>query len=239
MTVLTMIQGVAEDLGLPSPTTVVGNADVQVRQLLQIANKEGRDLAARFPWSKMVKQNTFTIAATQDQGAMNDTVVSDGDFDYIIPETFWNQDTTLPIRGPLSWSEWEALQAIPVTGPLDWYLIRGGHLYLSPTPATGTETGSFEYKSTHWCEDSGMTGQAEWGDDSDVGRLDENLMALGITWKWLKRKGLDYGEDFQTYEKRVLDAYSRDGGRKILNSGGGGYGSRPAIGIPYGSWVVN
>jgi hypothetical protein len=238
MSLLTMIQGVSEDLGLPSPTTVVGNPDIQIKQLLQIANREGRDLASRFPWSKMVLQNTFTIAAAEDQGLLNSAVVSAGDFDYIIPETFWNQDTTLPIRGPLSWAEWESLQAIPVTGPFPWYLIRSGHLYLSPTPATGTETGAFEYKSTSWCETTGLVGKSAWSVDTDTGRLDENLMALGITWRWLKRKGLDYGEDFQTYEKRLLDAYARDGGRKVLNSTGSRYGARPVIGIPYGSWTV-
>jgi len=238
MSLLTTIQSVAEDLAIPVPVSVVGNTDPQIIQLLQIAQREGRDLASRFPWSKMVLQNTFTIAAAQDQGAMNSDVVAAGDFDYIIPETFWNQATTLPIRGPLSWGEWESLQAIPVTGPLPWYLIRAGHLYLTPTPAIATQTGSFEYKSTSWCETSGATGLSAWANDDDVGRLDENLMALGITWRWLKRKGMDYGEDFQTYEKRVLDAYARDGGRKVLNSTGSRYGARPVIGIPYGSWNV-
>ena len=239
MSLLTMIQGVAQDLGIPSPNSVVGNNDNQISQLLQIAQREGRDLASRFPWTRMVKQNTFTITNAADQGAMNSTVVSDNDFDYIIPESFWNQSTTLPIRGPLSFTEWEALQAIPVTGPFPWYLIRGGHLYFSPVPATATETGSFEYKSTFWCESNGAVGRAAWAADSDVGLLDENLMALGITWRWLKRKGLDYGEDFQTYEKRVLDAYARDGGRKLLRSTGSRYSSRPVIGIPYGSWNVS
>ena len=238
MSLLTMIQGVAQDLGLPTPTTVVGNPDVQVTQLLQIAQREGRDLASRFPWTKMVLSNTFTIAAAQDQGLMNGTVVSTSDFDYIIPESFWNRTTTMPIRGPLSFTEWEALQAIPVTGPFPFYLLRDGHLYLSPTPAVGTQTGAFEYKSTFWCESNAGVGRAAWAADSDIGRLDENLMSLGITWRWLKRKGLDYGEDFQTYEKRLIDAYARDGGRRILNSTGSRFGGGPALGIPYGSWVV-
>ena len=97
MSLLTMIQGVAQDLGISSPTSVVGNPDTQVIQLLQIAQREGRDLASRYPWSKMVRSNTFTIAAAADQGLINSAIVTDGDFDYIFNETFWN-DTELNYR---------------------------------------------------------------------------------------------------------------------------------------------
>jgi len=239
MSLLTMIQGVTNTFGLPTPSSVIGNTDAQIKQLLEIANQEGYDLASRFPWSKLVRQNTFTIAAAQDQGLLNSTIVTTGDFDYIIPDTFWNRTTTLPIKGPLGFDEWQSLMAVGVTGPFPMYLIRSGRLYLTPTPAVGTQTGAFEYKSTHWCESTGLTGQSAWAADTDTGRLDERLMRLGIAWRWQKTKGLDYGEDFQTYEKRVLDAYARDGGRKTLNSGGSRYGARPGIGIPYGSWTVS
>lgn len=237
MSLLTMIQGVAQDLGISSPTSVVGNPDTQVIQLLQMAQREGRDLASRYPWSKMVLSNTFTIAAAADQGLINSAIVTAGDFDYIFNETFWNDTDNQPITGPLSIQEWEALQVFPTTGPYPQFIIRSGHIYINPVPTVGTDTGRFTYKSTSWCESSGAVGRSAWAADTDVGRLDENLMSLGIIWRWLKRKGLDYGEDFKTYETRVTDAMARDGGKPILNSNGGRNRRIPGVMVPLGSWT--
>ena len=235
MSLLTLIQSVTPRIGLPKPTAVISNTDEQIIQLLEIAQEEGEELASRFPWSKMVFQNTFTVAASQDQGLFNSTIVTAGDYDYMIPETFWNQTTTVPFQGPLSVQEWETRLALGVTGPFPAWLERAGRMYLNPTPTLGTETGAFEYKSTFWCESSGLTGQAKWAADSDIGRLDERIMSLGVIWRWKEQKGLSYGENFTKYEKRVLDAYARDGGRPILNSGGRRV-TGPNISAPIGTW---
>ncbi len=210
MSLLTIIQDAAEDLGINSPTSVIGNTNEQIKQLLAIANREGRDLASRYLWSKLKKNTTWTTTAAEDQGLLNSAIVTDGDFDAIIPETMFNRTQTQPIIELMDETEWESRQAYGIQGVWTRYKIQGGKLYFYPA-ANGTDTGAFAYKSTHWCESSGGTGQTKWAADTDVGRLDENIMSLGIVWRWLKRYGLDYAEDFNTYEKRVLDKMARDG----------------------------
>ena len=59
MTLLTIIQDATQDLGLAEPTSVVGNNDKKIVQLLQLANREGRNLASRYNWSSLIKQVTF------------------------------------------------------------------------------------------------------------------------------------------------------------------------------------
>lgn len=218
MSLLTIVQNACEDLGIASPTSVAGNTGEQVIQLLAIANREGRDLASRHPWSKLMKNTTWTMATAEDQGLLNSAVVSDGDFGSILPETMFNRTKTQPIVENLNQTEWEARQAYSIEGVWTRYKIQGGKLYLYPAPSTA-DTGAFAYKSTHWCESSGGTGQTSWSADTDIGRLDEDLMSLGIVWRWLKRKGLDYAEDFNTYEQRVLSAMARDGQKARLSLG--------------------
>lgn len=228
MSLLTMIQDVTDDLGLAKPSQVIGSGDAQVLQLLQIAQREGDDLASRFNWSALLKENTFTRGSSESQGALNSTVVTDGDFDKIIPETMWNRTTVLPIVETPSNVDWSALKAHTVSGPYDRYKIEQGNLYIYPT-SSSADTIAFQYKSTHWCQSDGGVSQASWLADDDTGLLDEKLMALGITWRWLKRKGLDYAEDFNTYEKRVLDAKAGDGAnaRQYLN----GHTTGPVPGV--------
>ena len=46
-------------------------------------------------------------------------------------------------------------------------------------------------------------------------------MALGLTWRWLRSKGMDYAEDMSTYEREVERAASRDRGLRPLVVGKG------------------
>lgn len=234
MSLLTMIQDVCSDLGINEPSSVVGSTDKQIKQLLTIANREGKDLASRFTWNVLVKEATFTQSAAALQGAM--TTVAGSDFDKIINDTMWNRSTTLPILGPSMAKDWQALQAFNITGPVPEFRIRGNSLYFSPDGANATDTIAFEYKSKNWCESSGGTGQSSWQADDDVGLLDEDIMCLGIVWRWLKRKGLDYAEDFATYEKRVADKIGGDGGKRVLNAAGSLRDRRPGVLVPAGSW---
>ena len=96
---------------------------------------------------------------------------------------------------------------------------------------------AFQYMSDSFCESTGEVGQNSWQADTDTGLLNESLMILGIRWRWLKTKGLEYAEDFNTYERRVNDAMARDGGAGVLNLGSGNRDYRQAgIIIPIGSW---
>lgn len=237
MALLGMVQAVARRVGITVPTSVVGNADYQVAQLLELANEEGTELAARTAWPELIREKTFTITLAASQGAINGTVVTDSDFDYIMPDTFWNRTTSMPILGPVDSLNWQTLQAFPVTGPYQQWRLQGKNLYLDPVP-TSADTAAFEYKSKFWCESSGGTGQSAWAADTDVGRLDEELMKLGLRWRWLKLKGLEYSEDFNTYERRVLDSMARTGGKamKSLDGSGGLYRQAGVI-IPIGSWT--
>jgi len=237
MALLGMIQKVTDRLGLAQPSSVIGNNNAQITQLLALANEEGEELASRYCWSALQISHTFTIALSASQGAVNGTVVTNSDFDYYINDTFWNRTTSLPILGPTDAVEWQTLQAFPVTGPYQQHRFQGKNLYLDPVP-TSADTGAFEYYSTHWCEDSGATGQSSWAADDDVGRLDENLMILGIRWRWKKAKGLDYAQDYDTYEQRLNDAMARDGGKRILNLESRNRDYRQAgVVIPIGSWT--
>lgn len=235
MTLLTIIQDAADDLGITRPSTVISNTTTEARQLLRLANKEGYALANRFQWQEMVRENTFTMVATQNQGAINGTVVSDSDFDYIMPGTVWNRTTDLPIIGSTEETDWQLLQSFNVTGPFERYRIQNDNFYINPAPTAG-HTLAFEYMSTSWCESSGGTGQSEWAADTDVPVLDAEIMTLGIIWRWRQRKGLDYAEDFQEYERRVVEAENRNKSGKTLSLNGNFEKRFPGTIVPIGSW---
>jgi|TARA_R110000824_G_scaffold18476_2_gene73135 hypothetical protein len=239
MTLLTIIQDATQDLGLAEPTSVVGNNDKKIVQLLQLANREGRNLASRYNWSSLIKQVTFTQVAAQLQGVIQGGIISAGDFESIVNDSMWNRTTQLPVPGPLGSQDWQALQAFPLTGPYRQFRIQEGKLFFDPAGANASDTIAFEYNSKSFCASAAGAGKSKWSVDTDVGILDEDLMTLGIIWRWLQRKGLDYAEDFNAYETRVANAMARDGGKATLQLNSNQHDRIPGIFVPQGSWSPN
>jgi hypothetical protein len=87
-----------------------------------------------------------------------------------------------------------------------------------PAPTAGN-TIELEYVSRNWCTSAAAVEQNTWLADSDLGRISEELMALGVTWRWLKSKGMDYAEDMATYDREVERACSRDRGIRPMAVG--------------------
>ena len=231
MSLLTLVQNSCDAIGLTRPSVVISSQDQNVRTLLSLAQTEGRELLDRHSWPASQIEKTHTSLAAELQGVM--TTLAPG-FSYITSSTFWDRTLTEPVTGPLSPIEWQALKARTATGPYSSYRIFGGKLYAYPAPSAGN-TWVLEYQSTYFCQSSSGTNQSAWAADTDVGVLDENLMELGLIWRFKKKNGLDYSEDFRSYEQKIANEISRAGGRRILDMANGSAAMR-GVYIPEGSW---
>ena len=232
MTLLTLINGAQDTIGLARSSSVVSSTDGNVRTLLALAQTEGQELIERFAWPATQLEASHTTLAAELQGDME--TIAPG-FGYIINQSFWDRTLTQPVTGPLSPQEWQFLKARVTTGPYASYRITAGNLYAYPAPAAGNDW-RFEYQTVNFCESSGGTGQSAWAADTDVGVLDENLMQLGVVWRFKKKNGLDYSEDFRNYEQKIANETARAGGKPVLNMAGGGYNT--GVYVPEGSWSV-
>ena len=232
MTLLTIVQDVADEIGLPRPSAVLSSTDQTTRQLLALANREGRQLAQRYKWQALTKEGSFTTVATESQGALT-TIAAD--FSRFLNDTMYDRTRTWRIVGPLSAQQWQRQKGTAAGTFLDTFRIRGGEILFWPVPAAGRNV-FFEYVSKNWCQSSAAAPQDEWAADDDTGILDEDLVALGVKWRFLKAKGLDYGEEFRDYETRLYDARARDGAKPVLDISGSALAERPGVGLADGSW---
>jgi hypothetical protein len=215
MSILTITQDVSNRIGLPVPSTVIGSSDTQVRQLLGLAQQEGKELSRRGPWQVLTKEKTITATATETQ-----TGAIPVDYERMIEGTFWNRTQNRRVVGPLTPQKWQMLQTGLYSLMWDAYRIRGNDMLMSPVPQAG-DILAYEYVSTYWLTNAaGDTERAAWTADDDVAKLDEELIALGVTWRFYKAKGLDYSEAFATYERMVERKLGNDGGMAILDLNG-------------------
>lgn len=236
MSLLTTITAFCERSGLPVPPTVIGTTDVQIKQARALLEEEGNDLASRGPWQGITFEASHTTTAAEDQGAIT-TIASNG-FRYIKNDTIWDRTDTLPVLGPMSSQDWQALKAVSQTGPRYHYRIRGGKLLVNPTPAASHDW-RFEYVSQNWILGiDGTTYKSLFTLDTDTLLLPETLLIMGLRWRWMREKGFDYAELFRAYEMQVKDALGRDGGKPTLHMDNRGTdGPTPGVFVPQYSWM--
>lgn len=233
-TCLQIVQTACARIGLLQPNAVLTSSDQQVQQLLALANQEGAALAKRYPWQSLRAESTFTTLAAQLQGTLSSLAPG---MKYIVNDTIWNRTKRIPIIGSKSPQDWQEMVSMSLTSPYSQYRVMGDSLYMYPVPTAG-ESCAFEYVSKNWVSlYAGSTGSV-FANDSDTTLVDDDLMVEGIVWRWKAAKGLDYAEDFATYENSIADAMARDASKPTLNSNGIQYGVRPAVVVPVGSWPL-
>lgn len=240
--VLDVIQRVSTAVGIGAPTAAVGTSDDSALQLVELLNQECRALTQRRDWSFMIGEATFVTVATESQGSLSTIVGGSFGVDKIINDTLWNRSTQQPIYGPVTKPNWQARKALALTGPYPEYTIQAGSswgdpsLYLYPAPAAG-ENVYFQYKYKRWVKDASSSDYYDniEGDD-DILIFPEHLLLAGLEWRWLRKKGLSYAEEFASYEAMVKAAASSDGTKATLNMAGPSERIRPGIFVPIGSW---
>lgn len=212
MTLLSLVQSASRQLSLPVPSTVSGATDESTLLLFRLAQEEGESLMRRYPWTKLTREHTFTTVAA-------DVQVSSlpADLDRIIPETIFNRTTRRRVVGPISAEEWQNTKSSLVTYVNPAFRIREGAILITPQPPVG-EVVAYEYISKNWCESAGGTAQDAWALDTDVARLDERIMILGLVWRFKQQKGMAYGDDYNFYERRITDVMIRDGVKERIQT---------------------
>jgi hypothetical protein len=230
-TLLSICQSAADRIGLPRPTQVASSIDQTTRTLLGCAQREGAALSRRWAWQALLREQTFlSVAAT----AQTNSIPTDWD-GRMVSDTFWNRTLLRQVQGPLTSQEWQRLQASGVSAVTDAFRFRNDLIELVPTPTAGW-TYAYEYISGQWCESATGTGQSAWATDTDVPRLDAELMTLGVIWRFLQGRGMDFSAAIADYETEVNSAEARDGSRRIVSLSAVTYHGARYPAVPEGSW---
>lgn len=205
------------------PTSIYGNADPTAVQLLALANLSGQQLTKRYKWQALIETHTFPTANGTETYALP------SDYQKFSNITFWNRSAYERMEGPVSNSMWELLKSgnLAAVGGVQYFRVAANLFGIYPTP-TAIETIAYQYYSREWIE-----GQTEFGDDSDEPKLDTDLMALDVRWRFLSAKGLSWESERADFEDALAVARADDGGKDAIRL------SAPPtypLNIPEGNW---
>jgi hypothetical protein len=220
MTLLTICQDTANEIGFGSPGSIVGNTDATAVRLFALANRVGKILAKK-NWHELIKTTTFSTSATEPQYNLA------SDFRSLIPETIWNQTTNTQVFviSPHRWSYEKSV----VTGNY-FDSVRflgddagpdiGARITIHPTP-DAVETIFYQYYSTNWVNDvSGTIERTAFVADTDVPIFDEDLVTLGVIWRFLKAIGQPYLDEKADFDRQQEICMAQSGGTEALITDG-------------------
>lgn len=214
MSLLTLIQRAATLSGLAVPTNVLGGMDKTATLMSALAQIDAEDLAGKYDWPNLTKERSFTTVAAVDQ-----TGALPSDFARFASRTddrgqLYDVARREGIAGPASEDQWRSI----VDGLQGWavtFRIFGGLLQMAPAPPVGRVM-RFAYVSS----DLWGSGKPRPTSDADVCAIPENLISLGVVWRWKQNRGFEYAEDLRNAELQIERAIGQlGGGRRVLIQG--------------------
>lgn len=214
MSLLTIAQAVADEVGFDRPSSVVGSTDLQVRQLHALLNREGHWLVAGagrgHVWNALLRDKSVTVTSGTDTYAVPTDCLR------IVNDTMWDTTNDWPMIGPLTSQEWETLKrGLTVTGPRKrWRLVGEAdgtyanaatsfYVQIDPSPTNSTDEFFYEYVSNGFARQNSDAAAGTFDHDSDNPILPEQLFILGGIWRWKNAKGLPYAEEKTTYDAHL------------------------------------
>lgn len=233
MSLLGIVQAVSKRVGLTAPTSAISNTNPTVVQMLALVEEVVNDIAQLHDWQKLVKEANFASVAAISQGALS--TLAPG-FKLILNDTIWDRTANLPILGPLSPSVWQFRKAMQGASSFHNYRIQGNELLIYPT-MTAAHDMYFEFKTNYdWISAAGVEQNAALL-DTDIPQVDNELVKLGLQWRWKGEKGLDNLEDRERFQIYLEKAVARDGGKAVLTmDDGNSRMASPGIFVPESNW---
>ena len=240
MTLLEVITEFCQRTGLEAPLVICASTDLSALQFKGLANEVITDITGRGnSWPLLQKQATWTSPGTAggSQGTLA-TLFPYG-FKYIIPATAYDRTDRRILFGPKSPQLWQESLALPFTGPFYAYRIWQGSFYIQPDLEIG-HTIALEYASD-WAIQATAAGayKRRFTADTDVFVLDEEMLLMGLRWKWKKEKGLTFVTEKLEYESYLAQCMGNDGTKGELNMNGPVQPEiKPGIWVSAGNWPL-
>jgi hypothetical protein len=228
---LAIIQQASKELGLGSPTTLVGTTDVQILQLQAFLNAAGNELITYYPWAQLKYQWEFVATGVESYDLP-------ADWNYFVDQTQWDRTNHWPLLGPRSPQEWAWLKGgLVAAAPRARYRVMDNKLWL--WPVTTTSSIAMEYVSNCYAKDGSSVPIQMVQADDDVPQLEAWLLVKFVKLKFYQLKGFDTTGVLSDFTRLFDSLTGKDTGAEILSLNRGL--PNMFIGpwsVPDGSWNV-
>jgi hypothetical protein len=211
--ILGIIQETAPRLGLEVPDTVFSSTERTQIELKRVVNATLDMIVRAHRWQKLVQRATYS-----GDGSTTDFDLP-ADYGWMPDDQrIWSTTGQRTFLKCQSLDDWLALDVRNFNPGDNAWIIYGQQLHFTPALDDGEDAQHF-YQSTAAVQPASGTAKSTFTLDTDTFRLDDELLRLGLIYRWKQYKGLPYAEFMNDYEILKEKLIGRDKGATMLRQG--------------------
>lgn len=228
MNLLSIAQEAAAIVGTERPETLFNKNNTQSLLFLSLLRDTLESIRRYGDWAQTIREGSFYILSGKYRYEITDICE---DFFSLVPDTVYIKDSEEKVIGSLSPEAF--IKASLSSGKRggnalnESFYLKGGAFCFASLPPVGSKV-VFQYQTKNILREAekkegSIYYKADMTKDTDIPLFDAYLVKLGLIWRWYKRNGMPYEEEYQEYLTELKKSYAD--GRMIENISllGGGF----------------
>lgn len=212
-TILEICQEVADLAAVKRPDDLFNNSSQQNSIFLSVAKSALDSLLRYGNWQELTKEGYLQTVAGKKQYIIKDYIP---DFYCLLNNTVYIKDTKERVIGSVTPQQWMENKYLCSTGGVK-FKIQNNRFVFMDEPSARVKI-VFQYRSDNIVWDFNSFEEKNLlTANTDVPVFDEYLVKLGILWRWLKRSGLDYSEEYAEYQQVLKKCFGSGLATKNIN----------------------
>lgn len=214
MTVLSVVQeACAQGLAIEVPSEVYTSTDRSMVEMKSIVNEMARRITDAHDWQNLCKIATITGDGSTEANDLP------SDYKRMIKDAHvYSSSLETALTHIDSLDTWLELDVQSYDYVINAWTIYGDQMHIKPALASGV-TAKYFYVRNTIVTASDASLKTSFTLDDDTFALSEDLLKLGIIWRWKEYKGLDYAESLADYEELKERLIFADKGSKKIAVG--------------------
>lgn len=201
MSLSEICKSVLQETGWPTYPSIASNSDGTAQQIFAIANTELKQLSQEKRWPHLEVEYEFLTVPGQAEYPWPE------DFDSVSFGGVFEASQYYQVRGGMNFEDWARLRygklsSISTMRFRQVYREGVPTMVLSPTP-TSVQTLVALYFSKDFARDVDGVSKRKFDQDSDTAKVPEDLVELGVKWRFRRAKGLDFSAELAEYSASI------------------------------------
>lgn len=207
MSLLTMCQNVLAETGWPVPSTISNSGDGTAKQIFAIANTELRAISEALSWPHLEIEYPFSTVAGQS------IYLWPVGFRVLAQQSLFDKNEYYGLRGSTGLQFWELLKygrlaSICSSSFRVVYPLGVAGIELTPAPTGVSEMVAVYYTNMYATNAQGQS-VPQYAADTDVSKVPERYVELGVKWRFRRAKGLDFSAELAEYNATVQTQFAK------------------------------
>lgn len=200
MNILEICQEVADISSTLRPTDLFDPNSQHNSIFLSIVKAELNSLMRYGDWQDLTKEGTLLTVKNKTVYPIDNIVP---DFYSILNNTIYIKDEMEAVIGAITPEDWMREKYFSCPSVDIKFKIQGNAFKFLELPDGGKRI-VFQYRSNAVCYDATTFEEKPSATkNTDIPIFDKYVVQLGILWRWLKRNGMDYSEEYNEYQNEL------------------------------------